>query len=227
MTKKKESSREKDLETKKSRNWAICGMNTNNKDLYGLIRGDKALKERLVIMKFNEGNAEKYGGKNEFDIKCKSFIYNPNFAYSLYHYLKEVRVINDKFSPVRYDGNDKFEFIDKAQMSNKNSVEEWITDLMNEGGFKKSIVRKVNYMFITEPDANGAYRNWCSYDKNRLYIKSIKETMLALGFEFKDTRINGEHAKVYRIEEDKYKELMNKLNDCDDEEIDDMELVED
>ena len=57
-------------------------------------------------MKFNEGNAEKYGGKKEFNIKCKSFINNPNFAYSLYHYLKEVRVINDKFSPVRYDGKD-------------------------------------------------------------------------------------------------------------------------
>lgn len=227
MTTKKASSRGMYLETKSARNWAICGMNTNNKDLYGLIRGDKALKERLVIMKFNEGNAEKYGGKKEFNIKCKSFINNPNFAFSLYHYLKEVRVINEKFSPVRYDGKDKIEFIDKAQMSNKNSVEEWVTDLMNEGGFKKSIVRKVNYMFIIESDANGAYRNWCSYDKNRLYIKSIKETMLSLGFEYKNTRINGECAKVYRIEEDKYKELMERLNNCDDEEIDDMELVED
>ena len=227
MTTKKASSRGMYLETKSARNWAICGMNTNNKDLYGLIRGDKALKERLVIMKFNEGNAEKYGGKKEFNLKCKSFINNPNFAYSLYHYLKEVRVINENFSPVRYEGKDKYDFIENAQMSNKNSVEEWITDLINEGGFKKAMVRKVPFMLITEPDANAAYRNWCSYDKSRFYMKSIKETMLALGFDFKDTRINGEHAKVYRIEEEKYNELMNKLNDCNDEEIDDMELVED
>lgn len=227
MTTKKASSRGMYLETKSARNWAICGMNTNNKDLYGLIRGDKALKERLVIMKFNEGNAEKYGGKKAFDIKCKSYINNPNFAYSLYHYLKEVRVINENFSPVRYEGKDKYDFIENAQMSNKNSVEEWITDLINEGGFKKAMVRKVPFMLITEPDANAAYRNWCSYDKSRLYMKSIKETMLTLGFDFKDTRINGEHAKVYRIEEEKYNELMNKLNDCDDEDIDDMELVED
>lgn len=227
MTTKKASSRGMYLETKSARNWAICGMNTNNKDLYGLIRGDKALKERLVIMKFNEGNAEKYGGKKEFNLKCKSYINNPNFAYSLYHYLKEVRVINENFSPVRYEGKDKYDFIENAQMSNKNSVEEWITDLINEGGFKKAMVRKVPFMLITEPDANAAYRNWCSYDKSRLYMKSIKETMLTLGFDFKDTRINGEHAKVYRIEEEKYNELMNKLNDCDDEDIDDMELVED
>lgn len=227
MTTKKASSRGMYLETKSARNWAICGMNTNNKDLYGLIRGDKALKERLVIMKFNEGNAEKYGGKKEFNLKCKSFINNPNFAYSLYHYLKEVRVINENFSPVRYEGKDKYDFIEDAQMSNKNSVEEWVTDLMKEGGFKKSIVRKVPFMFIIESDANAAYRNWCSYDKSRFYMKSIKETMLTLGFDYKNTRINGECVKVYRIEEDKYKELMNKLNDCDDEEIDDMELVED
>lgn len=227
MTTKQASSRGMYLEVKSARNWAICGMNTNNEDLYGLIRGDKALKERLVIMKFNEGNAEKYGGKKGFETKCKSFINNPNFAFSLYHYLKEVREINERFSPVRYEGKDKLEFIEKAQMKRKNSVEEWVTDLMNEGGFKKSIVRKVPYMFIIESDANGAYKNWCSYDKSRLYLKSIKESMVSLGFEYKNTRINGECAKVYRIEEDKYKELMNKLNDIDEDDIDDMELVED
>ena len=226
MTTKNASSRGMYLETKSARNWAICGMNTNNKDLYGLIRGDKALKERLVIMKFNEGNAEKYGGKKEFNIKCKSFINNPNFAYSLYHYLKEVRVINDKFSPVRYDGKDKFEFIDKAQMSNKNSVEEWVTGLMNEGGFTKRSFRKVPFMFIIESDANAAYRNWCSYDKSRLYLKSIKETMISLGFEYLKTKIDGKQERVYRIEEDKYKELMKRLNDEDDEEMDEFDPIE-
>ena len=226
MTTKKASSRGMYLETKSARNWAICGMNTNNKDLYGLIRGDKALKERLVIMKFNEGNAEKYGGKKEFDLKCKSFINNPNFAYSLYHYLKEVRVINEKFSPVRYEGKDKYDFIEDAQMSNKNSVEEWVTDLMKEGGFTKRSFRKVPYMLITESNANAAYRNWCSYDKSRLYMKSIKDTMLALGFEYLKTRIDGEQPRVYRIEESKYKELMNKLNDEDDEEIEEADPIE-
>ena len=226
MTTKKASSRGMYLETKSARNWAICGMNTNNKDLYGLIRGDKALKERLVIMKFNEGNAEKYGGKKAFDIKCKSFIYDPNFAYSLYHYLKEVRVINENFSPVRYEGKDKYDFIENAQMSNKNSVEEWITDLINEGGFKKRSFRKVSYMLIIESDANAAYRNWCSYDKSRFYMKSIKETMLALGFQYLLTRIDGEQSRVYRIEEDKYKELMDKLNDCNDEEIEEADPIE-
>ena len=178
-------------------------------------------------MKVNDGIADKYGGEKEFDIKCKSFINNPNFAYSLYHYLKEVRVINERFSPVRYEGKDKYDFIEKAQMSRKNSVEEWITELMNEGGFTKRSIRKVPFMFIIESDANAAYRNWCSYDKSRLYMKSIKETMISLGFEYKDTRIDGNKARIYRIEEGKYNELMNKLNECNDDEIEEFDPIED
>ena len=216
MTTKNASSRGMYLEVKSARNWAICGMNTNNEDLYGLIRGDKALKDRLVIMKFNEGNADKYGGKKKFDIKCKSFIKNPNFAYSLYHYLKEVRVINERFSPVRYEGKDKYDFIEKAQMSRKNSVEEWITDVMSRKGFKKRSFRKVPFMLVNESDANADYKTWCSYDKSRIYMKSIKETMINLGFEYLKTRIDGEQLRIYRMEESKYNELMNKLNECDD-----------
>ena len=128
---------------------------------------------------------------------------------------------------LRYEGKDKYDIIKKVQMSRKNSIEEQLADLMNEGEFIRRSISKVPFMFIIESDANAAYRNWCSYDKSRLYMKSIKETMLALGFQYLLTRIDGEQSRVYRIEEDKYKELMNKLNDCDDEDIDDMELVED
>ena len=74
LTTKKASARGMYCETKSARNWAIYGMNTNSKDLYGLIRGEKSVTDRLVILKFKEnGNGEVYNYKvlNE---KCKSFI---------------------------------------------------------------------------------------------------------------------------------------------------------
>ena len=132
MTTKNASVRGMYNETKSARNWAICSMNTNKKDLYGLIREDIATTSRLVILNFKDNlNGEIYS-KAEMNKKCHSFIDNPNFAYSLYHYLsKEIDIGND-FNPCRYDGKDKDDFINAAQGENRNSVEDWLVESYEE-----------------------------------------------------------------------------------------------
>ena len=105
-------------ETKSARNWAIAGMNTNSKDLYGLARSDPATLQRLVIIDFKENLHGEIYNEKKLKVKCNKFIRDPNFAYSLYYYLAEVRKINENFSPVRYYGKDKQTILDRITMAN-------------------------------------------------------------------------------------------------------------
>ena len=50
-----------------------------------------------------------------------------------------------------------------------------------------------------------------------MQVKSIKETMLKLGFEYKDIKICGKAKHTYRIEPKKLIELHEKLNGLDED----------
>ena len=127
LTTKQASARGMYKEVKSARNWAIFGMNTNQKDLYGLARGKKAVTDRLVILNFKSG----VYAEQELYEKCHRFIDDPNFAYSLYHYLAEERVIREGFNPDRYYGEDKHEFISGVTAENRNSVEDWFVESLD------------------------------------------------------------------------------------------------
>ena len=218
LTTKTASARGMYKEVKAARNWAIFGMNTNQKDLYGLARGDKALIDRLVILNFKDNNGE----DKTFDAKCKSFIKNPKFAYSLYHYLSKVRKIREGFSPVRYYGKDKYDFINGCHVENKNAVEDWFSERCNDETLCH-INKKKAYVYIKETEANSDYKYWKDGHKQRLCQNSIKETMTKLGFAYCSTTINGEKGvKIYKMDKDKFDELVKRLTAIEDdgEEID-------
>lgn len=209
LTTKNASSRGMYKEVKSARNWAIFGMNTNQKDLYGLARGDKALIDRLVILNFKDNVYP----AEELNEKCRGFISNSNFAYSLYHYLANVREIRNGFSPVRYYGKDKYDFIRGATSENKNSVEDWLVECCD--GLKHERKNKDTSIdiVILEKQANESYNTWRSYHKDRQCIQYIKTTMEKLGFKRTTTTINKvKGVPIYRIEKTKYDEIMSKLN---------------
>ena len=225
LTTKAASSRGMYKEVKSARNWAIFGMNTNQRDLYGLSRGDPALLSRLVILDFKDNDRENDQQKrNEFDEKCKSFITNPNFAYSLYHYLSDEheREIRKGFSPVRYYGKDKDDFLKNCRFENKNSVEDWFSEKCSDNTFCR-INEKKAYVYIKEKEANKSYNNWKENHKQRLCADSIKPTFEKLGFTYTSTTINGEKGvRIFKMDKDKFDEVVKRLVGIEDdgEEID-------
>ena len=206
LTTKKTSSRGMYKESTTARNWAIIGMNTNQEDLYGLVRGDQALIERLVILDFKDCDDRYY-----IDKKCAEFANNPNFGYSLYHYIRYIHQINPSFSPVRYFGEEKEKFINHAKMMNRNSVEDWLAERINEN-VDTYTSRNIQYVYFQETSANESYRYYKRANESRLCLVSIKETMLSLGFEYIKTTIDDEQMRVYRMKQEKYDELVQKLN---------------
>jgi len=203
LTTKNASARGMYNETKAARNWAIYGMNTNKKDLYGLIRADDATISRLVILNFKDTPYP----KDEMNKKCHSFIDNPNFAYSLYHYLAEVRKIRECFNPCRYYGKDKYDFINSAQGDNKNSVEDWLVESYEELKHKNK-----TYIFFIEKLANDSYKQWKDNHKDRQCFQYIKDTMDKLGFKRTTTTINkAKGIPIYRMDETEFKALITRL----------------
>jgi len=248
MTTKNASVRGMYNETKSARNWAICSMNTNKKDLYGLIREDIATTSRLVILNFKDNlNGEIYS-KAEMNKKCHSFIDNPNFAYSLYHYLSKEQDIGNSFNPCRYEGKDKDDFIDAAQGENRNSVEDWLVEsyennveieqkenekiITYKDMFRKNKSKAQDgktYIFILEKDANESYNTWKESHKDRLCLQYIKDTMEKLGFKRTTTTINKvKGVPIYKINETEFQTLITRLtpkieDDGEEIEIDELE----
>ena len=216
-TTKKSSFRGMYKETKGGRNWAILGMNTNQSDLFGLIRADGATRERLVILEWKtiDDNIE------ELNQKCHSFIDDPNFAYSLYHYLMNEHKEREGFSPCRYHGQDKTEYINKNKFTeNKNSVEMWLTEDVDALFNKRYKVKGIIYKYCEEKTVTEYWRLYVK-NNNIKYNFKLMNALKDLGFEYMPgARIGNEKFRIYRMEENKYNDFVNnKLNygACDDE----------
>ena len=115
---------------------------------------------------FKENRNGEAMNHKQLEKKCKEFINNPNFAYSLYYYLMNDHQINENFSPVRYYGDDKKKIIERFTMVNKNSVEDWFIECYEEI-VKTAKILGATYKIIYETDANSSYRNWKIANPNR------------------------------------------------------------
>ena len=222
MTTKQTSTRGLYSETKNGRNWAIVGMNTNSKDLNGAIRYDDATISRLVILDF-KSNAMP---RSQLDQQCKYFITHPCFAYSLYHYLKDIHQINPDFSPRRYYGDDKRKILERMTMINKNSVEDWFAEC-HEDLVHDAKVNKVECKYIYEADANTSYSQWRMNQPKRMCLNYIRDSMIAMGFEYKNKKESGKYLHTWRITAEKYNELIKKLNPVDEDEDEEWEDIDD
>ena len=200
-------------ETKAVRNSAIVGMNTNDPNLYGLTRSDEATKTRLVIIEFKDNNLT----SKEWANVREKYIDNADFAYSLYKYLSEELEIPSTFNLSRYNGEEKYEFINKACANNKNSLELWFDSIVEDARFasyedckngtafyydfeiqtnKKS---KIQYVFQTGKWFTDSYEEFCKSKRFKFNENSVIKFIEEKGFEYAKNPKRG-----YRIEKVKF-----------------------
>ena len=220
MSSENSSTRGMHRETEENRNWAIVGMNTNDPTLYGLTRGDDAVKQRLVILKFKKP----WNDTKAFHVKNHSFTDNPNFSYSLYHYLKFIHEIPAIFNPSRYYGEDKQRIIEELNMLKKTVVEEWLKNhthlfiekkMRNDGG--KLMIASVNQVIES-------YNEYVKRGNDRFAPSKVNDTLIKFGFQEKNMKIGNHQSRHWYIGRDKFDELTKKLCGEDDDFI---ELMDD
>ena len=224
LTTKATQTRRMHHELESDRNWAIFGMNTNDPTLYGLIRGDKALIDRLVILKFKKG----WSDGIKFNAKNHSFTDNPNFAYSLYHYLKFKHEIPDTFCVRGYHGEDKNRILNELRMNSKTVIEEWLKD--NSGIFINKKMRDGGEILkiASVQSVIDSYNMFVKNGNNRFAPTKVNETLINYGFQEKNMKIGQHQARHWFINSVKFDELIKKLNGDDEciELIDDDDMDE-
>jgi hypothetical protein len=175
-----------------------------------MIRGDQALISRLVIIEFKPKAQFEWGSIPD------SFMKNPNFAYSFKHYLETDYVIPDSFTPCRYEGADKYEFIARALNQNKTTVDEWLEFInVSDGILHNGKFKRVDYKYIVKNEAYPHYerntRSGAEHFKKQNFIKML----LDKGFTELKTHINLADVVILRIESTKWDELMESYGSAD------------
>ena len=165
---------------------SISGMNSNDPSLYGLIRADAATKSRMVIVQFKPADRN-FAEMNKI---CKSFTNHPEFAYSLYKYLKDDIVIPESYTTERYDGPEKDEILANLTAIDKSSVNRWLQSMTKKfGDYNQFLIRKVKgvemvYRELSWFNDGCPYVSYCTRNKVPGMFKPenlIKE-MKTLGF---------------------------------------------
>ena len=176
-------------ETYQSKYRCIVSMNTNSKDLYGLIRADEATLSRLVVLKFKPKPSEDYW-KNALPVDPLT----PEFAYSFYYYLKHEYPVPEDWNPLRYYGKDKDDLVKELLESATSAPKRFIKMLCLEshtGEAPYNVIQQINsskgkMYFITNHD----WRDVCleflkslSQSERKVYSeKQLKEAMINAGW---------------------------------------------
>jgi hypothetical protein len=204
--------------TVKGEHHAIIGLNTNQPDLYGLIRGDNALIERLVILHFKPKDEDTKWGEMRKDLCLDNRARRNDIAYSLYKYLRDDYIIKQKFSPSRYYEQEKFDLINKLRQSNKNSIDSWFCEFRswttadsNYSVFKSASWGGVNYVYCKKLETFTNYRDTTKSNCNSTIFKqeNVYKYLTSKGFEEK--RINGNN--ILRIQLEKFQQLLSQEED--------------
>ena len=188
-------------ETEGSKNKAIVGFNTNQPDLYGLVRADKATLSRLVIIEFKE-----YDNSFDWDDMKNKYINDPNFAYSLYKYLLEEFEIPSSFKTYRYHSDEKDDFIKKACHKSKNNVESWLEEANENELFAKQTWGSIEYYWCKTTYIVSSYKEYCRNNSEKFSFKrdNFISQLLSMGFEEKTVK----GTRMLRIQSNKFEEIV-------------------
>ena len=201
-------------ETESVKNQAIVGFNTNQSDLYGLVRADKATLSRLVIIEFKPKTDD-----INWDEAKETFINNKNFAYSLYRYLLDDFEMPNYFNTCRYSSSEKDEFIRRACSRSKNNVESWLEDANENELFAKQKWGDVEYYWCNTSYIVSSYKEYCRDNGEKFSFKrdNFIAQLIQMGFEEKKINVGEQRGvRALRIKANKFEELVK--NDI--EEID-------
>ena len=165
---------------------SISGMNSNDPSLYGLIRADAPTKSRMVIVQFKPADRN-YAEMNKI---CKSFTNNPDFAYSLYKYLKDDIEIPENYTTERYDGKEKDEILAYLTSVDKSSVNRWLQSMTKRfGDYNQFLIRNVKgkefvYRELSWFNDGCPYIQYCTRNKVPGMFKpeNLVKEMKSLGF---------------------------------------------
>ena len=235
ITTKNGSGEKKGIDTKANEHHAIVGFNTNQKDLYGLIRADDATISRLVILYFKPKdeslNWDEFKSEIGLNDKCCTLQDSLNLGYSMYYYLKTKYDIKQSFSPCRYYEQEKFDLISKLRNENKNSIDSWLCELKDIDCddyvpyeyklLQTKKIKGVEYICIkcTQRDIGNSYikfmrdTNTCT---NTFKPDTIIQALIEKGF----TKIKSQGYYWLRIEV----EAFEKLRQTHDDDIEEVEF---
>lgn len=234
MTTKNGSGERKGVDTQASEHHAIVGFNTNQKDLYGLIRADEATISRLVILYFKPKddllNWDQF--KSEIGLNDKTCTEQDafNLGYSMYNYLKNVYDIRHGFSPCRYYEQEKFDLITKLRNENKNSIDSWLNELRyiddEEAPYEfklleRKMIRGIEYTCIknTKRDLNNSYSKFIrdTNSNNAFKIDTVIQTLIDKGF----TNIKSNGIYWLRMSFEKFEKMRETSEEVEEVEFDD------
>jgi hypothetical protein len=228
-------SRENTIERKfkqatKEDNTAILGFNTNQPDLYGIIRADPALIDRLVILDYKdvEGDKAKFWQKAKVDLlmdDANARTKKRNVAYTLYKYLLEELVIPDDFDPFRYYKEDKRNLIQALRNKSRNTTDGFFTELafasakngrQNETDqynlLEKTTVKGIGYVWAKRSDINNAYKFYAQQDTQGKHVKNDNVIKYFTDKGFKEVK-DSKGTIILRIPEEEYA-AMAKPEEC-------------
>jgi hypothetical protein len=100
---------------------AILGFNTNQPDLYGVIRGDEALISRLALLHFKPKPDNLDWDEVKKDLLVNDDTNLNNIGFTLYTDLKNNYKIPDRFKTSRYYSEDKNKLIEQLRGENKKN----------------------------------------------------------------------------------------------------------
>ena len=204
----KTSSRRMYKETEEAEYRCIVSMNTNQDDLYGLVRADKPTQERLVILNFKDNPSptpeEWDAALDEWGMNDKSPDYHKTshiFAASLWHYLRFTYL--RRYNTKRYYGADKWELIRMLSTKSERLPMRFVKDLHQminpefESFHPSNILRTVRLRkdkkevyFITIADLTSGFNYYPKSGKEKSIYndQSVQEVLLSIGWQ-KATRI--------------------------------------
>ena len=205
----------------------IVSVNTNNDDLYGLIRADKPTRSRLVILEFKPRPTEEEWEefKNSVGLNKKSKDYEKTrreFAAAFYHYLRHTYEIPKAFEPNRYYNDKKDALIERLRTNSnrlpmrfiktlclrseldRHSKDPQIPILTTSRGMKSGI----KYILVLKRDLE---RNFDRYidtlpktnNERKIYTSQAVIKELTEGLKWVEYRTNKGNA--YKIEQEKFK----------------------
>jgi hypothetical protein len=196
--------------TEDKRHWAIVGMNTTKSDLYGMIRGDEALRSRLVILDFKPKTPDV-----DWSDVVRKFIGNPDFGYSLKRYLTDDYVIPKDFSTNRYYGADKDEFMRRALSENRTTLDDWFEALEEQHQDHCGLLRTTTFNGVAHVymSLNDIYADYEKSVKNGVKFGKAKvlKYLTDKGFVEINTRISGRGLRIYRMETTRWQAIVEQI----------------
>jgi hypothetical protein len=208
------------------RNWAILSFNTNQGDLYGLIRSDEALLSRLVVVEFKErGDLDWTAAKKELGIEGDL----APLAAALFYYLAtdgpEGYQIVSNFSPDRYYSAEKDALLDRLRNTASTPLDTWFAELglIQKDDFDIATdsrvlrVRKwkdVSYVYANRSDVSRSFTKFAQSQPNRIGFKLNSAYRLLESKGFRLVKTNGSF--IYRITEDEFNKMRHAASEVED-----------